>query len=58
MRPTAEGEWSTTASADPTPGDQAVTQIELLDAYDAEIQEGTAHSGKSALIDLVARKRG
>ena len=32
--------------------------IELLDVYDAEIQEGTAHSGKSALIDLIARKRG
>ena len=33
-------------------------EIELLDAYDAEIQEGTAHSGKSALIDLIACKRG
>lgn len=31
-------------------------QIELLDAYDAEIEEGTGHSGRSALIDLVARK--
>ena len=31
-------------------------EIELLDAYDAEIEEGTGHSGKSALIDLVARK--
>ncbi len=30
--------------------------ILLLDAYDAEIDEGPAHSGKSALIDLVARK--
>ncbi len=32
-------------------------EIELLDAYDAEIEEGTGHSGKSALIDLIARKR-
>ena len=30
--------------------------IELLASYDAEIEEGTGHSGKSALIDLVARK--
>jgi cyclopropane fatty-acyl-phospholipid synthase-like methyltransferase len=30
--------------------------ILALDAYDAEIDEGQAHSGKSALIDLVARK--
>jgi len=28
-----------------------------LAAYDAEIQEGRGHSGTSALIDLVARKR-
>ena len=27
-----------------------------LDAYDAEIREGEAHAGMSALIDLVARK--
>ena len=33
-------------------------EIELLDAYDAEIEEGAGHSGKSALIDLIARKRG
>lgn len=33
-------------------------EIELLDVYDAEIEEGTGHSGKSALIDLIARKRG
>ena len=33
-------------------------EIELLDAYDAEIEEGIGHSGKSALIDLIARKRG
>lgn len=33
-------------------------EIELLDAYDAEIEEGPGHSGKSALIDLIARKRG
>ena len=32
-------------------------EIELLDAYDAVIEEGTGHSGRSALIDLVARKR-
>lgn len=28
-----------------------------LEAYDAEIREGQGHSGMSALIDLVARKR-
>ena len=33
-------------------------EIELLEAYDAEIEEGSGHSGKSALIDLIARKRG
>jgi 2-polyprenyl-3-methyl-5-hydroxy-6-metoxy-1,4-benzoquinol methylase len=27
-----------------------------LDAYDAEVREGTAHAGRSALIDLVARR--
>ncbi len=31
-------------------------EIELLDSYDAEIEEGPGHSGKSALIDLIARK--
>ena len=31
-------------------------EILHLEAYDAEIAEGTAHSGRSALIDLVARK--
>ena len=31
-------------------------EILHLEAYDAEIAEGTAHSGQSALIDLVARK--
>lgn len=30
--------------------------IERLAAYDAELDEGPAHSGMSALIDLVARK--
>lgn len=30
-------------------------QIELLSSYDARIDEGTGHSGKSALIDLIAR---
>ena len=33
-------------------------QIESLHAYDAVIKEGTGHSGLSALIDLVAIKRG
>lgn len=32
--------------------------IELLDAYDAEIEEGSGHAGMSALIDLVARAPG
>lgn len=32
------------------------TEIELLDSYDTEIREGTGHVGRSALIDLVARK--
>jgi len=31
-------------------------EIPVLDAYDAEIHEGNAHDGMSALIDLVARK--
>ncbi|MFO1414744.1 MAG: class I SAM-dependent methyltransferase [Burkholderiales bacterium] len=31
--------------------------IEVLDAYDAAIQEGPGHDGMSALIDLVARRR-
>jgi SAM-dependent methyltransferase len=31
-------------------------EILLLEDYDAEIREGRAHSGMSALIDLVARK--
>ncbi|MEM1179616.1 MAG: class I SAM-dependent methyltransferase [Acidobacteriota bacterium] len=31
-------------------------EIERLESYDAEIKEGTAHVGRSALIDLVARK--
>jgi SAM-dependent methyltransferase len=31
--------------------------IERLESYDAEIDEGTGHSGMSALIDLVAVKR-
>ncbi|OCW57279.1 SAM-dependent methyltransferase [Hoeflea olei] len=30
--------------------------IERLEAYEAEIDEGIGHSGRSALIDLVARK--
>lgn len=32
-------------------------EIELLASYDAKIEEGSGHSGKSALIDLIARKR-
>ena len=31
-------------------------RIEVLSAYDAVIEEGTAHSGMSALVDLVAIK--
>ena len=31
-------------------------QIERLAAYEREVQEGRAHSGRSALIDFVARK--
>lgn len=31
-------------------------QIEELRAYEAELDEGPGHSGRSALIDLVARK--
>lgn len=30
--------------------------IERLAAYDAEVDEGEGHSGRSALIDLIARK--
>ena len=33
-------------------------QIEVLRAYDAVIEEGTAHSGMSALVDVVAVRRG
>ncbi len=32
-------------------------QVLSLRAYDAAIEEGTAHKGMSALIDMVARKR-
>lgn len=31
-------------------------EILVLEDYDAEIHEGRAHKGMSALIDLVARK--
>jgi hypothetical protein len=31
-------------------------QILVLEDYDAVIQEGQAHAGMSALIDLVAKK--
>jgi SAM-dependent methyltransferase len=33
-------------------------QIEDFSEYDTEIQEGAGHSGQSALIDLIARRRG
>ncbi|MEQ8604751.1 MAG: class I SAM-dependent methyltransferase [Marivibrio sp.] len=33
-------------------------EIERLESYDREIDEGPGHSGMSALIDLVARKPG
>lgn len=33
-------------------------EILTLTSYEAEISEGLGHSGRSALIDLVARKRG
>ena len=35
----------------------AAMEILSLRAYDAAIEEGTAHRGMSALIDMVARKR-
>jgi len=31
-------------------------EIELLESYDGNVEEGSGHSGKSALIDLIARK--
>lgn len=31
-------------------------EIELFESYDAEIEEGSGHSGMSALIDLIARE--
>jgi SAM-dependent methyltransferase len=33
-------------------------QIERLAAYERDVQEGKGHSGRSALIDLIARKPG
>ena len=36
----------------------ASMDIEELRSYDTEISEGAGHSGMSALIDLVATKRG
>ena len=33
-------------------------QIEHLSTYDAELHEGAGHAGKSALIDLIARRNG
>jgi SAM-dependent methyltransferase len=35
----------------------ADSEIELLTSYEAELQEGAGHSGRSALIDLVARTK-
>jgi SAM-dependent methyltransferase len=37
---------------------EAFADLEILDllAYDAEVQEGAGHHGRSALIDLVARR--
>ena len=32
--------------------------IVSLQSYDADIREGSGHGGMSALIDLVARRRG
>ena len=34
----------------------AALDIERLDAYDAEVDEGSGHAGMSALIDVVARR--
>jgi SAM-dependent methyltransferase len=34
----------------------AAFSIERLDSYDADVREGSAHSGMSALIDVVARR--
>ncbi|MFN7112460.1 MAG: SAM-dependent methyltransferase [Brevundimonas sp.] len=31
-------------------------EIETLDAYDADLDEGSGHHGRSALIDLIARR--
>jgi hypothetical protein len=31
-------------------------EIETLDAYDADLHEGSGHHGRSALIDLIARR--
>ena len=32
-------------------------RIERLAAYEREVQEGRGHSGRSALIDLIARRK-
>jgi 2-polyprenyl-3-methyl-5-hydroxy-6-metoxy-1,4-benzoquinol methylase len=39
---------------------EAFSALEILELreYDAEVAEGSGHRGRSALIDLVARKRG
>ena len=36
----------------------AEMEILTLTSYEAEISEGVGHNGRSALIDLVAHKRG
>ncbi len=38
---------------------EAFADMEILhlDAYEREVDEGSAHSGRSALVDLIARKR-
>jgi hypothetical protein len=33
-------------------------QVERLAAYERDVQEGQGHSGRSALVDLIARKPG
>jgi hypothetical protein len=34
----------------------AAMSIEVLQEYEAEVQEGPGHSGRSALIGMVARR--
>lgn len=51
--PCAENMYTTDLLAEAFAG----MEILRLEAYDREVQEGRGHSGMSALIDLVARKR-